>query len=195
VTNEAQQRLEAEVVETLRKENAALRAENERLRGLLKVDPQVVQMMFSSADGLGAELQHWGVVALAASLWDSLGEAPNFVTFEVGHPEKGGLVVTVQRKHGMSPAEVLEEQRVRIADLLGSLGTVLPSSDAVYVFVTIRLTPAKPASTTRYGTDSTSSPSLIPPAAGPPGCTGSAPSRRPRPAPPVGRGECPSTTH
>lgn len=45
-------------------------------------------------------VEHWAVKHLAASLFESLGDAPNFVTTTVSHPDLGAVEVTVQRIEG-----------------------------------------------------------------------------------------------
>lgn len=54
------------------------------------------------------------IVAAFASL---LGEAPNFVTLTLTHPDQGEIRVTVRRASGKSPEDLCTEYRKRLEDL------------------------------------------------------------------------------
>lgn len=86
---------------------AELLAEYDRLHALLNADPQVVP---TRDDSLFA-IEHWAIKFLADSLGKTLADAPNWMAIEVRHPDHGPLVVTVRRKNGKSPEEMLRAVR------------------------------------------------------------------------------------
>ncbi len=92
-------------------------AEIERLRGLLLGEGVVKKMMYTPEDGIEVELEHWAVKHIAANLANSLGEAPNFVTMTVHHPDEGPIEVTVRRAWGKTVAAVQAELKAEIASL------------------------------------------------------------------------------
>lgn len=92
-------------------------AEIERLRGLLLGEGVVKKMMYTPEDGIEVELEHWAVKHIAANLANSLGEAPNFVTMTVHHPDEGPIEVTVRRAWGKTVAAVQAELKAEIIAL------------------------------------------------------------------------------
>lgn len=88
-----------------------LTAENDRLRGLLSGDAKIRRLEYSPETGLECEVEHWAVKHLAANFFESLGNAPNFVTTTVSHPDHGAVEVTVRRFEGKPTAAVLAELR------------------------------------------------------------------------------------
>lgn len=62
---------------------------------------------------------HWATKLLAASMADTLGDAPNYVTMELWHTS-GPLHVTIQRSGGKSPAQNLAEMDTIIRALVDS---------------------------------------------------------------------------
>ena len=94
-----------------------LTAEIERLRGLLLGDAEVKHMTYSPEKGCEIEVEHWAVKIIAGSLFESLGDAPNFVTMTVTHPEHGAVEIIVRRPERKTVADVLDELRAEIERL------------------------------------------------------------------------------
>lgn len=102
----------------------ALEAEMERLRDLL-VDQAVNSPIYSVGlveGGIEVAVKppHWAVKALAASFLDTLGDAKNWRTLELGPiPSDGGmLVATVYRKAGDSPTDTVFKLRKALLDVI-----------------------------------------------------------------------------
>ena len=61
-----------------------------------------------------ATMKHWASKAMVMSFADSLGTAENCVPLEIGDDEFGRFLVTVQRRQGKSPLELLDEMQDRL---------------------------------------------------------------------------------
>ncbi len=112
---------------------AELRAENDRLSGLMNGDVILKTVTYTREDGTQAEVQHWAVKLLAGSLLDTFKEfgGENFVTFTLNSSD-GPLEVTIRPCWGgkKTAAEVLgelraENERLRqqIDELLSGCGS------------------------------------------------------------------------
>jgi hypothetical protein len=107
----------SETIPSVHAEMASLRAEVVRLRDLLS-DPSEITTKLNKS-GAEITIEHWACKLIADSFAKSLGDA-NFITMEVGplpHPDGGQICVTVQRKHGKSPAQVIGELKAELAAL------------------------------------------------------------------------------
>ena len=94
----------------------SLVAENERLRKML-CEPEFLKAE-ARKEGerriADATMKHWASKAMVMSFADSLGTAENCVELEIGDDEFGRFLVTVQRRPGRSPLELLDEMRDRL---------------------------------------------------------------------------------
>lgn len=110
-------------VEQARSEQAALRAEIEKLTKAVTSPEWFTIEATAKARELTAKAPHWAARMLCCSFADSIGDAPNFLTLECGDDEFGHFDVTVQRRHGKSPAQAIDELRSMIAMLRDALNT------------------------------------------------------------------------
>lgn len=94
-----------------------LRAELDRLHGLMLGEGEVKHMTYSPEKGCEVEIEHWAVKHIARSLFETLGDAPNFVTMTVSHPEHGAVEIVVRRPESKPVAAVLDELRAENAAL------------------------------------------------------------------------------
>lgn len=101
-----------------------LESENARLSELLNMPAshRFESMMENGELVSQCEIEHWAMKLIAASLSETLGDAPNFVTLCFNPPE-GKLEVTVRRVAGKSPAEAIGELQARISELEQSSST------------------------------------------------------------------------
>ena len=86
-------------------------AEIERLRGLMLGEGEVKHMTYSPEKGCEVEIEHWAVKHIARSLFETLGDAPNFVTMTLSHPEHEAVEIIVRRPEGKPVATVQAELR------------------------------------------------------------------------------------
>ena len=109
---ETQRAESAEAEHTVEALRAALAATEDHAAALQRFirDPEKVVLEREQDGSATVTIQHLAVRAFAASFARTLGDAPNFVTLEL-QAEDATLVVTVQRKEGKSPAQVLTEMR------------------------------------------------------------------------------------
>lgn len=102
-------------IELLKEKLAERDAEVVRLNKLLSGDVKFLEMFVSETE-MHLDVKHFGVMVLAASLAKTLADSENCVTMELKHDETP-MVVTVQRKWGKSPAQMINELRAEIEAL------------------------------------------------------------------------------
>ena len=102
----------------------SLRVEADRLRGLLMQEADSTQIVaINVADGhidLLARPPHWAMLAVAQSFYETLADAPNWQSLQVGPMDCRGisLVVTVRRLSGETPEETVTKCKDMIEELL-----------------------------------------------------------------------------
>jgi hypothetical protein len=87
-----------------------------RLAAILDGQPQHFALT-QDANGLRVEVEHWACRLIAASLLETLADAPNGVTIAFESPGGGTIDVTVQRPGGKPMARVIEDLREENARL------------------------------------------------------------------------------
>ena len=97
-----------------------LEAEIERLMGII-ADPKLIDIGIEDGS-IRITCQHWAARLMALSFADSLGDARNWATFEIGPlpTTKGMLLCTIQRAGGDSPVATAAKGKEIIADLIRS---------------------------------------------------------------------------
>lgn len=120
-----------------------LATEKRRLYRML-IEPTFMNMEVDvAAKRIGITTKHWACRVLAASFADSLvdedgREAPNFVELEMLHPTHGSLLVTIRKRWGKQPSEMLTEAQAEIARLQGEVEQ-LTSSRTEYMRLAARM--------------------------------------------------------
>jgi hypothetical protein len=109
-----------------------LLAEIDRLNGVIDMlnDPKLVGLALEPGGSIRMDLAPClGAKVLAASFADMILDAPNWKSVEISpiDSDQGTLIVTVQRKCGRSPAEMVFEAKDIIRDLMRTFAINLPS--------------------------------------------------------------------
>lgn len=103
----------------VRRERDDLKAEVERLTGLMSGDPEIIHLESTRA-GFDCQMEHWAVKLMASSMWDSFkqSDAPNYLVMELGGTGDGVMEVTLRPKwKGRTPGDDVRDLKAEVANL------------------------------------------------------------------------------